>query len=264
MKTNKNLIDPDLMYVRVSVAKSIRKLEKLQARYEQMKARQVPVLPAEHYPHHRLAPIDRLNPPEHLTTYILSTKESKYSWSKRHKVYGYNDIPKAIYKDHLDLIVSETEIKLRDKQPQNSFGWRFHTNSINEKLTQAYARIYPASEELAETVHLYDCTRSEENDLIMTPKENLKDAELEGWFYNNRDFFAPDYQMTRRYIKRANEAGYKFSELTPQTKPEGSQFLDVAHALEQLYRVHPQVEACYQRAVEKLKAPARTPSRERE
>ena len=244
------VVDPTIMYVRVGVAKAITELEKLRTRYEAMAAGQVPVLPAEDYPR-RLSSIDPLNPPEKPAIYLLSIKSIDPGDRPKHDVYVYEYSGPSCYQDNLDLILSQYYVNPPPEITDNPIYMHYFKKSLKEALKNDFARMYVTTPEIADTVHLYDCKRAG-NDLLMTPKADLKDAELEGWFYKNRDVFGRPYNITKSCVGRARQEGYKINALAAKTKPAGSSFLDVHAALEELYVVRDQAEAYYQEQIKPL------------
>ena len=196
----------NLLYLKRVIKITIARAEKLKARRDNIAKGVTPKLPEANYPL-SVKCVDARNPPPVPSAYLLSVNEARINGT-RHVV-------------HPEIGVTEKRFK--------------------QHLADGYGKIYPVSPNIAESSHLLNCVR-QGADLVLTPKDNLFEAEKSAWTRDNMNFGGNVYTLTIMEIEMYKRAGWDITPPKYHTTTRTGEILDVDKALKDLYRLRAKIE----------------------
>ena len=202
MEINMNKINQNLLLAKSAVKISLEKVKKLKQRIDNIKKGKLPPIPRNDYPL-RVKSLDVVHCSAVPPAYILSINTSSGAKIK-HKIYPRINQNQKRFEDDMSYIIEPTLVKSRKENEASFFLKLYYEREIKKGLKKDFARIYVVSEAVAQQSHLFNCVR-DGNDLVMTPKENLLDAEIAGWTRDNMDFGGNVFNIAIQYIDLARK-----------------------------------------------------------
>ena len=241
------------VFVKQIIRRTIEMLEEFVARSDKMLKDEPPPLPAGKYPL-RIKSLNSWFPGANVPeAYLLSVADGLLG----HKIHRRINPTKKKLDWELYQFARDPGSSI-----MNAVGKLTLVNFCFDKIFKkhyrhGFARVFPVSVELAKKVHLFDC-RCAGEDLIMTPKENLLEAEVTGWARDNMEFTGGAYHVARGHIKMMKEYGWNIDLLGIPTAGPDKVILAVCTALIDLRKIQDQLDKDIARVKKEQKAQQKT------
>ena len=232
----------NILHVYNQLQFALLKAEKLKARKAMIRRGIAPTVPAENYPLH-LKQINPRKPPQVPKAYLLST--GKNVGSRVQKIYRRLNTTENDFEEDLALTSDSHLTGVVDKVGREVFVRLALDKAFKTHVSTGYARIYPTSEAIAEKSHLfnYKCVSDE---LILTPKENLLDAERKGWFEDLNEY-SLQFTISCQYVGMLIRDGWEVNPLPYREMGEHGVFLDIDQTVEDLHNMSAHLKNIYKK-----------------